>query len=108
MNAARLEAELTISLKAVRVFGTFVSSLNDHPPIDIQVCRPRFFAFNAVNLLYSAAEPSSIGVIWNEVGWKNAKAVILSDGSTSVNQNRNILPKFRCVKELTSRSSGDF
>lgn len=63
-----------MSLKAVRVFGVFVSSLNDHPPTEIQVDNDAFLDLSPVNLLYREAELESIGEIWNDLGSKKAKA----------------------------------
>lgn len=88
MKVWRLAAELTISLKAVRVFGELVSSLNDHPPIDIHVFREAFLVFKFVKREYKVAELASIGEIWKVVGSKKANA------------------KLMCVNAVKSISSG--
>lgn len=84
----RLLAELTMSLNAVLVLGTLVSSLKLQPPIEIQVFKDGFFFFSAVKCEYRVAELASIGDILKVFGSKKAKA------------------KFTCDKPVTSRSSG--
>lgn len=77
-----------MSLNAVRVFGEFVSSLNDQPPIEIQVFREGFLVFKLVNREYKVAEFASMGETWKLVGLKKANA------------------KLMCVNPVRSMSSG--
>lgn len=49
-------------------------SVNDHPPTEIQVCRPLYISFRAVKQWYRVAEFESMGAIWKVSGSKKAKA----------------------------------
>lgn len=63
-------------------------SVNDHPPIEINACKPLYLSFKAVKRWYRVAELLSIGVTWNVLGSKKANA------------------KLTCVKPDKFRSSG--
>lgn len=88
MNALRLAALLAMLLKARRVSGTLPGSLNDQPPIAIQVSRPGFLRLSAVKRDRRVPALASIGVSWKV------------DGSKKANE------KMTCVRADTSRSSG--
>jgi hypothetical protein len=63
MNAVLFADVETISLKANRVFGTFVASLKDHPPTAIHVRSNGFLDSRAVKCLYRFSSPGVIGAI---------------------------------------------
>ncbi len=62
IKVALFVAVLAMSLKAARVSGTLPGSLKDHPPTEIQVCRPGFCDLSAVKSFSSPAALESMAV----------------------------------------------